>query len=91
MIDAGQVVVNLDDILIFAEDLTTLNNLSSNVLKHLKKYNQYLKPEKCSFAQTSIEYLGIIISEGQIRMDLAKWKESQIGLPLEQSNRYKWS
>ena len=74
MIDAGLVVVYLDDVLIFAEDLTTLNNLSSKVLKHLEKYDLYLKPEKCSFAQTSIEYLGNIISEGQIWMDPAKVK-----------------
>ena len=74
MIDAGQVVVYLDDILIFSEDLMTLNELSSEVLKRLKKFDLYLKREKCSFAQTSIEYLGIIISEGQIRMDLAKVK-----------------
>ena len=51
-----------------------LNELSSEVLKHLEKFDLYLKPEKCSFAQTSIEYLGIIISEGQIRMDPAKVK-----------------
>ena len=74
MIDAGQVVIYLDDILIFSEDLTTLNDLSSEMLKCLEKFNLYLKPEKCSFAQTSIEYLSIIISEGQIRMDLAKVK-----------------
>ena len=74
MIDAGQVVVYLDNILIFSENLTTLNDLSSKVLKRLEKFNLYLKPEKCSFAQTSIEYLGIIISEGQIRRDPAKVK-----------------
>ena len=74
MIDAGQVIVYLDDILIFTEDLTTLKDLSSEVLKCLEKYDLYLKPEKCSFTQTSIEYLGIIISEGQIRMDPAKVK-----------------
>ena len=74
MIDAGQVVVYLDDILIFSEDLLTLNDLSSEVLKCLEKFDPYLKPEKFSFAQTSIEYLSIIISEGQIRMDPAKVK-----------------
>ena len=72
MIDAGHVVVYLDDILIFTEDLTTLNSLSSEVLTHLENHDLYLKPEKCSFAQTSMEYLSIIISEGQIKMDLAK-------------------
>ena len=74
MIDTGHVIIYLDDILIFAEDLTTINNLSSEVLSCLEKYDLYLKPEKCSFAQTSIVYLGIIISEGQIKMDLAKVK-----------------
>ena len=74
MINAGHVVVYLDDILIFAEGLTMLNYLSSKVLTRLKNHDLYLKPEKCSFAQTSIEYLGIIISEGQIKMDLAKVK-----------------
>ena len=67
MIDAGHVVVYLYDILIFTEDLMTLNNLSSEVLTHLENHDLSLKLEKCSFAQTSIEYLGIIISEGQIR------------------------
>ena len=42
MIDAGQVVIYLDDILIFAEDLTTLNDLSSKVLKCLEQYDLYL-------------------------------------------------
>ena len=65
MINAGQVVVYLDDILIFSEDLITLKELSSEVLRRLENFDLYLKPEKCSFAQTSIEYLGIIISEGQ--------------------------
>ena len=64
MIDAGFVVVYLDDIPIFAEDLTMLNDLSSEVLKHLENHDLYLKPEKCSFAHTSIEYFGVIISEG---------------------------
>ena len=45
MIDAGQVVVYLEDILMFSEDLTTLNNLSSEVLQHLEKFDLYLKPE----------------------------------------------
>jgi hypothetical protein len=31
-----------------------------------------LKPEKCSFTQTTVEYLGVIITEGCVKMDLAK-------------------
>jgi hypothetical protein len=74
MIDAGHVVVYLDDILIFAEELPLLERLSQEVLARLERYDLYLKPEKCSFAQTSIEYLGLIITEGQIKMDPAKVK-----------------
>jgi hypothetical protein len=70
MIDEGHVVVYLDDILIFAEDTATLDKLTHDVLSHLEKHDLFLKPEKCVFAQTSIEYLGIIITEG--KMDLAK-------------------
>ena len=44
------------------------------MLARLERYDLYLKPEKCSFAQTSIEYLGLIITEGQIKMDPAKVK-----------------
>jgi hypothetical protein len=34
----------------------------------------YLRPEKCSFNQVAVEYLGLIISEGEIRMDPVKLK-----------------
>ena len=72
MVDEGHVVVYLDDILIFSDVATQLTTLTHEVLSHLKKYNVYLKPEKCVFAQTSIEYLGIIIKDGHVMMDPAK-------------------
>jgi hypothetical protein len=74
MVDEGHVVVYLDDILIFADNLTLLDKLTHEVLSRLDKFDLYLKPEKCSFAQTTIDYLGLVISEGQITMDPAKVK-----------------
>jgi len=74
MIDEGHEVVYLDDILIFADNLQLLDTLTHEVLTRLERYDLYLKPEKCSFAQTSIEYLGIVISDGQVQMDPAKVK-----------------
>jgi len=38
----------------------------------LAKYNLYLKLEKCSFDQLSIDYLSVIISYDQVKMDPAK-------------------
>jgi hypothetical protein len=72
MIEDGHVIVYLDDILIFSDDLDHLEHLTREVLSHLEQYGLYLKPEKCIFMQTSIEYLGIIITDGQVRMDPAK-------------------
>ena len=42
--------------------------------QQLQDNDLYLKPEKCSFWQTKVEYLGLIIEEGKIGMDLTKLK-----------------
>jgi hypothetical protein len=72
LIDKNHVVVYLDDILLFHDNLDDLHALTHTVLSRLEQYDLYLKPEKCSFDQTSIEYLGVIISNGRIKMDPAK-------------------
>jgi len=72
LINEGHLVVYLDDILLFHDTLADLYKLTYKVLSRLPKYDLYLKPEKCSFDQTTIEYLGVIISEGSICMDPAK-------------------
>ena len=38
------------------------------------KLDLYLQPAKCFFNQTSVEYLGLIISEGKLCIDLVKLK-----------------
>src|SRR5882672_9503261 len=72
LIDQDHLVVYLDDILLFHQNLDSLHDLTHEVLRRLLKYDLYLKPEKCFFDKTSIKYLGVIISEGQVRMDPAK-------------------
>ena len=72
LIDEGHLVVYLDDILLFHTTLQLLHALTHDVLSRLQKYDLFLKPEKCSFDQNSIEYLGVVISEGRVGMDPAK-------------------
>ena len=72
LIDQGHVVVYLDDILLSQDSQTKLTTLTHEVLQQLQDNHLFLKPEKCSFAKTSIEYLGFIITEGFIGMDPAK-------------------
>ena len=38
----------------------------------LQQNSLFLKPEKCEFEKTSIEYLGVVVSQDSVKMDLAK-------------------
>src|SRR5437879_1053821 len=74
LIATGHVVIYLADILIFASNILVLEQLTHQVLQRLLDLDLFLRPEKCSFNRTSVEYLGIIISEGELRMDPIKLK-----------------
>jgi hypothetical protein len=81
MISEGVVVVYLDDILIFTKDLEEHCRITHQVLGRLAEHQLYLRPEKCEFEKTRIEYLGLIISENRVEMDpvkvagVAEWPE----------------
>ena len=68
------VVIYLDDILIY------LNNMSEHywhvkeVLKCLRKANLYAKAEKCEFHSKSVEYLGYILSPSGLTISNNKIK-----------------
>jgi hypothetical protein len=72
LIDKGVVIVFIDDILIFTEDLDQHREVVKQVLEMLKRNNLYLKAEKCEFEKKKIEYLGFIILQGKIEMDPVK-------------------
>ena len=83
MIVEGVVCVYLDDILIFTKMLSEHQTITQKVLEFLQEYNLCLKPEKCKFEHTWIEYLRVIILEGMVEMDPVKvsgvleWPEPQ--------------
>ena len=72
LITTGHMVVYLDDILIFADNEAELERLTHRVLQCLLDLDLFLRPEKCSFNRTSMEYLGLIISEGELHIDPIK-------------------
>ena len=45
-----------------------------HVLDKLKTHDLYLKPKKCTFEKEKIDYLGIIIGQGTVKMDPSKLK-----------------
>jgi hypothetical protein len=62
LISEGVVVVYMDDILIFTETLEQHREVTRKVLEILRDYKLFLKPAKCEFERTRVEYLGLIIS-----------------------------
>lgn len=81
LIDEGHVIVYLDDILIFTDTLEEHRQIVRRVLEILRQNKLYLKPEKCEFEVNEVEYLGVIVGGGKVRMDPKKvesvraWRE----------------
>jgi len=61
LIMEGVVVVYLDNILIFTETLEEHQRVTRRVMELLWKNNLFLKPKKCEFEKTEVEYLGVIM------------------------------
>jgi hypothetical protein len=74
MIDECIVIIYMDDIFIFAPDEPTLTKNTKRVLARLQENDLFLKPTKCEFNKTRVEYLGMVIQEGKISMDPGKLK-----------------
>src|SRR6202789_1534052 len=72
MIEEGILIVYMEDILIFAEDEPTLQRHTKRVLERLRQHDLFLKPKKCAFGKTKVEYLGMVIEEGKVSMDRGK-------------------
>ena len=64
----------LDDIIIYSRTLEEHKRHVTEVLERLAKAGLYLKRKKCQFHKTEVEFLGVIIGRGTIRMDPAKVK-----------------
>jgi transposase InsO family protein len=77
MIDDNIVIIYMDDIFIFAPDESTLTKNTRKVLARLQENDLFLKPAKCEFNKTKVEYLGMVIEEGKISMDSGKLKGIQ--------------
>ena len=72
LISAGHVIIYMDDILIFTDDIATHRLITRQVLQILLDNNLSLKLEKCVFEVEEVEYLGVIIAHGTMRMDPKK-------------------
>ena len=71
----GWVTIYMDDILVHtANDLPLHRKRVHQILDKLQNHDLYLKPEKCLFEKREMEFLGVVLQNGRIRMDDAKLK-----------------
>ncbi len=66
------VLVYIDDILIYSRSLAEHRHHIAEVLQRLRQFHLFLKAEKCSFHQSSVQFLGYHIDSSGIRMDEGK-------------------
>jgi hypothetical protein len=89
MIDKGIIIVYMDYIFLFAPDDATLNKNTKRVLARLQENDLFLKPAKCEFNKTKVEYLGMVIEGGKMSMDSGKLRGiSETGQPRLLSNKF---
>jgi len=66
------VIVYLDDILIYSNNLENHKNHVKEVLRKLHNNGLYASPTKYAFHQRRVEFLGFIISPEGVQMDKKK-------------------
>uniref|UniRef100_A0A0W0GFP5 Putative reverse transcriptase-rnase h-integrase n=1 Tax=Moniliophthora roreri TaxID=221103 RepID=A0A0W0GFP5_MONRR len=71
-IDEGWCVVYMDDILLLLKNQDEHRERTERLMRHLKKHDLFLKPEKCEFDVTEVIFLGMVIRPSYIAMNPVK-------------------
>jgi len=80
------VLVFFDDILIYSSSWTNHLRHVRTVLRTLQDHQLFLKRSKCAFGQSSVAYLGHVISEEGVAMDKQK-VQAVLDWPVPKSAR----
>jgi len=78
LIDTGDIVAFMDNMLVGTENKKKHNKIVEEVLKRIEESNLYIKPEKYVWKVKEIDFLGLVIGTEEIKI-----KEEKIAGVLE--------
>jgi len=68
LINTGEIVVFMDDILVGTEEEKRHDGIVEEVLRKMEENDLYVKPEKCVWKVREIDFLGLVMGLGGIKM-----------------------
>ena len=66
MIAEGWLIIYMDNIIVYAETLEECQEQTKRILKRIEEEVLHLKLAKCAFDQTKVEYLGLVVRNGEV-------------------------
>jgi len=72
LINMGEVAVFMDEVLIGTKEEKGHDKIVKEVLKRIKENDLYVKPEKCVWKVREINFLGLVMGLGGIKMQKNK-------------------
>ena len=72
LINTGEVAAFMDNVLVETEDEKQHDKIVEEVLKRMEENDLYIKPEKYIWKVREINFLGLIIGSGEIKMQEEK-------------------
>jgi len=72
LINQGDTVTFINDILVVTDTKEGHNELVEEVLKRLEKNDLFVKPEKCKWKVREVEFLGVVIGPRGVEMQKEK-------------------
>jgi len=74
LINQGDMVTFINDILVATDTEEGHNELVEKVLKRLEENDLYIKPKKCKWKVREVESLGVVIGPREVEMQKEKVK-----------------
>jgi len=68
LINEGKVAVFMDDVLISIDGKEGHDEIVTEVLKRLEENDLYVKPEKCSWKTSKVNFLGVVMGQRKIKI-----------------------